>query len=234
MRGRRTVYLVIFLAAALGSFGLAALAQPRTDIVRATTDIPHLTPITADMVTTVRVSPVGLAADTARSVDEVVGQYTSVAIIAGQDVDRRVLEANPGERSFGFGAPLGPGEVAFAIPLDPAQAIGGALSPGARVDVVAVPNSLRTQTLSSTEAEAPEPVVLGEGLTVLALRTGGGEQLLVDSEDESGGGRVAIAPTLGAVVVAIPRTNVVDFAGASVTSTFVLALSPTIGKASGR
>jgi DNA-binding LacI/PurR family transcriptional regulator len=52
--------------------------------------------------------------------------------------------------AFGFGASLGPGEVAFAIPVDPSQAVGGALAPGAKVSVVAVPNALKTAAEDSS------------------------------------------------------------------------------------
>lgn len=85
--------------------------------------------------------------------------------------DRRILKRlrlmprvggrTPGERALGFGAPLAAGEVAFALPVDPSQAVGAALAPGARVDVIAVPNALKTGTATGTTASPPAAQVMG-------------------------------------------------------------------------
>ena len=224
MRARRGVYLAFFLVAALGASALVYFAQPRNGIVRAKTDIAVLTPITADMVQIVSVSPADAPANAARSLDAVVGRYTSVPILAGQDVDVRVLETNPGQLAFGFEAPLQAGQVAFAIPVEPGQAVGGALVPGAHVDVVAVPNALKTQV---SGANSPSAVVLGQGLVVLTLRTPEGRQLSDDPTSDST--RVIIPPKLGSVVVAIPAARLPEFAEAALSSTFYLALSPVTG-----
>ena len=225
MRGRRSAYIVVFLVAALGAGVLAYLAQPRTEIVRARSDIAVLTPITADMLEVVRVSPGDAATQTARSLDAVVGRYAATPVLAGQDVDLRTLEDNPGQRAFGFGAPLGPGEVAFALPVDASQAVGGALAAGAHVDVVAVPNSLKTQSGGGTAGTAPAATSMGQGLVVLAVRTADGQSLTSGTAGDQGS-RTVVAPKLGSVVVAIPEARVADFATAALTSTFYLALSP--------
>lgn len=221
MRARRGVYLAFFLVAALGASALVYFAQPRNGVVRAKVDIAVLTPITAEMVEVVSVSPADAPANAARTLDAVVGRYASVAILAGQDVDVRVLETNPGQRAFGFGAPLEVGQVAFALPVEPAQAVGGALAPGARVDVVAVPNALKNQV---SGADSPSAVVLGQGLVVLTIRTPEGKPLT--DVPESARGTVVIPPKLGSVVVAIPAARLTEFAEAALSSTFYLALSP--------
>lgn len=221
MRARRSVYATIFLIAALGASALVYFAQPRNGIVRAKVDIAVLTPISAEMVEVVSVSPADAPPNAARSLDAVVGRYASVPLLAGQDVDVRVLETNPGQRAFGFGAPLEVGQVAFALPVEPGQAVGGALVAGARVDVVAVPNALKTQV---SGADSPSAAVLGQGLVVLTIRTPEGRQL-TDVPD-SGRGGVVIPPKLGAVVVAIPAARLQEFAEAALSSTFYLALSP--------
>lgn len=225
MRGRRSAYIVVFLVAALGAGVLAYLAQPRTEIVRARSNIAVLTPITADMLEVVRVSPGDAATQTARSIDTVVGRYAATLVLAGQDVDLRTLEDNPGQRAFGFGAPLGPGEVAFALPVDASQAVGGALAAGARVDVVAVPDSLKTLSGGGTGGAAPAATWMGQGLVVLAIRTADGQPLTNGSSGDQAS-REVVAPKLGSVVVAIPEARVADFATAALTSTFYLALSP--------
>lgn len=220
MRARRGVYTAIFVAAALGASALVYFAQPRNGIVRARVDIAVLTPISAEMTEVVTVSPADAPPNAARSLDAVVGRYASVPLLAGQDVDVRVLETNPGQLAFGFGAPLEAGQVAFALPVEPGQAVGGALVPGARVDVVAVPNALKTQV---SGADAPSAVLLGQGLVVLTVRTPEGRHL---TEEESDSARVVIPSKLGSVVVAIPAARLSEFAEAALRSTFYLGLSP--------
>ena len=223
MRARRTVYIVIFLVASVVAAGVYYLAQPRLELVRAKVDIPVLTQITPDMVELVRVSPLDAPQGTARSVDAVVGRYAALPILAGQDVDSRAIEATPGSRAFGFGAPLAPGQVAFALPVAAEQAVGGALSAGARVDIIAVPNSLKTVGVSNNPG--PPAVLMGQGLTILALRTTDGHPL-GDDTSSSSSTRVVVPPKLGSVVVAIPAARLADFATASLTSSFYLALDP--------
>ncbi len=221
MRARRGAYLAFFVVAAIAASALVYLSQPRNGVVRATVDIPLLTPITADMIQVVSVSPADAPPNAARSVEAVVGRYASVPILAGQDVDARELETNPGQLAFGFGAPLEVGQVAFAIPVEPGQAVGGAIAPGARVDIVAVPNALKTQVSGGSSQSA---VVLGQGLVVLTIRTPEGKQLTDDAASD--GTRVVIPPKLGSVVVGIPEARLAEFAEAALSSTFYLALSP--------
>ena len=222
MRTSRGAYVAIFVAASLVAAGVYYLTQPRAEAVRARADIAVLTAITADMVELVRVSPGDRAADTATSLDDVIGQYAAMPILAGQFVDRRALESTPGAQAFGFGAPLPPGYVAFAIPVEPGQAVGGALTPGAVVDVIAVPNALKTLGNADLES-APEATVLGEDLVVLALRTVDGRALSGPSDGTQS--VTALPPRLGSVVVAVPADELPRFASASLTSTMFLALN---------
>lgn len=222
MGAHRPAYIVIFVVASLVATGVFWFAQPRAEAVRARTDIAVLTPITADMVELVQVPPAARPADAATSLDAVVGQYAAAPILAGQYLDTRSLEATPGQRTFGFGAALPPGHVAFALPVEPGQALGGALSAGALVNIVAVPNTLRQATAPAEDQ--PEAVVLGEGLVILALRTGEG-QALTDA-DANSARTTALPPKLASVVVAIPADELPDYATAVLTSTIYLALSP--------
>ncbi len=219
MRARRTAYLVIFVVACLVAGFLYYLQVPRAAVVRATADIPAMTRITTDMVELVKVAPVDVPANAAQSTDQVVGQYASMTILSGQEIDTRALEQTPGQQAFGFGAALQRGEVAFAIPVDPSQAVGGALSPGAKVTVVAVPNALKNGVQASP---APTSIVLGTNLTILAVRTPDGQAFI---RAQAGSGIAAVPSKLGSVVVAIPADRLSDFAMAALTSTFYLALS---------
>jgi Flp pilus assembly protein CpaB len=222
MRTNRGAYVAIFVAASLVAAGVYYLTQPRAEAVRARADIAVLTAITADMVELVRVSPGDRPADAATSLEDVIGQYAAMPILAGQFVDRRALESTPGAQAFGFGAPLPPGYVAFAIPVEPGQAVGGALTPGAVVDVIAVPNALKTLGNADLES-APKATVLGEDLVVLALRTVDGRALSGPSDGTRS--VTALPPRLGSVVVAVPADELPRFASASLTSTMFLALN---------
>jgi Flp pilus assembly protein CpaB len=227
VRARRTAYIVIFVVACLVAGLLYYLQVPRASVVRATADIPAMTQITADMVELVKVAPVDVSTDAAQSTNQVVGQYAAMPILAGQEIDKRALDRTPGQQQFGFGAALDPGDVAFAIPIsDPSQAVGGALSPGAKVTVVAVPNTLKNGVAASP---APTSTVLGTNLTILALRTPNGQTF---TQTQSGSGIAAVPPKLGSVVVAIPANRLSDFATAALSSTFYLALSVPGGSAS--
>jgi Flp pilus assembly protein CpaB len=221
MRTNRGAYVAIFVVASLVAAGVYYLAQPRAEVVRARADIAVLTPVTADLVEVVRVSPGDRSADAATSIEEVVGQYAAMPILAGQFVDRRALESTPGAHAFGFGAPLPPGHVAFAIAVEPAQAVGGALTPGAIIDVIAVPNALKT--LPADIEVVPEATVLGEGLVVLALRSVDGRALTDPAT--SAQSATSLPPRLGSVVVAVPAAELPDFATASLTSTMYLSLN---------
>jgi Flp pilus assembly protein CpaB len=221
MRTNRGVYVAIFVVASLVAAGVYYRAQPRAEAVRARADIAVLTPVTADMVYLVRVSPGDRSADAATSIDDVVGQYAAMPILAGQFVDRRALESTPGAQAFGFGAPLPPDHVAFAIAVEPAQAVGGALTPGAIVDVIAVPNALKTLPVD-VEA-APEATVIGEGLVVLALSSDDGRALTDPAASTQSA--ASLPPRLGSVVVALPAADLPDFASASLTSSMYLALN---------
>jgi Flp pilus assembly protein CpaB len=226
VRARRTAYIVIFVVACLVAGFLYYLQVPRAAVVRATADIPAMTRITTDMVEVVKVAPVDVSTNAAQSTDQVVGQYASMTILAGQEIDTRALEQTPGQQEFGFGAALDLGDVAFAIPItDPSQAVGGALSPGAKVTVVAVPNALKNSVQASPAATS---TVLGTNLTILALRTPDGQPF---SPAQSGSGIAAVPPKLGSVVVAIPADRLSDFATAALSSTFYLALSVPGGAA---
>lgn len=230
MRVNRGAYVVTFLLAGVAAAGVFVFAQPRAEIVRARVDIPVLTQITGDMVERVTVSPADAPANAVGSLNDVVGRYAALPILAGQTVDQRALERTPGERALGFGAALPEGQVAFALPVEPSQAVGAALAPGARVDVIAVPNALRTGSGASSEPSPPAAEVLGQGYVVLALRTADGQPLASGASADDGTAAL-VPPKLGSVIVGIPADRAAQFATAALTSTFYLTLAqPTMNE----
>ena len=105
-------------------------------------------------------------------------------------------------------------EVAFAIPVEPGQALGGALAPGIRVTVVAVANA---------PGDGPQsaPKILGRNLRVIALRTYSGRPFHSDPSEG------VDAERLGSVVLAIPAGQLAAFAMAAASAKFFIALADT-------
>jgi Flp pilus assembly protein CpaB len=145
---RRNLYFTVFIVAALVAGGAYLYAQPRIDVVTAASDISPNVKITDAMLSTRKVAPGDVPANAARSVADVVGKYSSATIRSGADIDTRNLETVPGAQVYNFGAAVPDGQVAFGLPVDPSQALGGAIVPGAKVDVIAVPNSVKNSSVS--------------------------------------------------------------------------------------
>jgi DNA-binding LacI/PurR family transcriptional regulator len=140
------------------------------------------------------------------------------AVQAARRLEIRAENMPPEPQAPGSDMALRPNEVAFAIAVDPSTAVGGALAPGARVSVVAVPNALKSGAPTSG---AQMSMILGTDLTILALRTPEGQAFTA----VQAGSEVANPPRLGSVVLAIPEAKLAMFAAATATSTFYLALS---------
>ena len=117
--------------------------------------------------------------------------------------------------SFHTGLALPTGMRAIALPVTAAQAVGGAIVPGARVDVIAVPVAGRAPGGRTAE-------LLVERAMVLDVRSETGSAYgasAAKSPVQSFGERI------GSVVVAIASFDEVRFADRIATSTFVLTLA---------
>ena len=156
---RRSIYFGIFIIAALLAGGAYLYAQPRVDVVTASANIGPNVKITDSMVTTRKVAPGDVPASAARSTGDVVGKYSSVTIRSGADIDTRNLGTIAGGLVYNFGAAVPDGQVAFGLPMDPSQALGGAIVPGAHVDVIAVPNSVKNASSLGGTASTAQPTL---------------------------------------------------------------------------
>ena len=140
MIGRR-----ILLAFALGS-GLLAGAlylagTQRVSVVVAARDIDALRPLVADDVTT-RAFPADAVPEGAlNDLRQVVGRVPRAPLQRGQLLLAGGITEHVVTFASGLVAPRG--TRAIALPAGPVQALGGALAPGARVDIVAIPASGR-------------------------------------------------------------------------------------------
>ncbi len=203
--------LVLAVAAGVVAAGVYTAATARVEVVVATRDIDVPRPLTTDDVALRAVSAELATDDVARRLEDVLGLVPRVPLLRGQLVLERGIAAEVAE--LRAGVPLAPGRRAIAIPVSAVSAVGGAIVPGSRVDIVAVPVLGRAPVGRTTE-------LLAADVTVLDVR------------GESGAPLVASAPRTGAlpadrlasVVVAIGADEALRVADRIATSTFVLAL----------
>jgi Flp pilus assembly protein CpaB len=107
---------------------------------------------------------------------------------------------------------------AVAIPVAPHQALGGAIAPGARVDVIAVPLPGREQDEGIAE-------LLTEAALVIDVR---GEHGGPIASDDTVGPAVAPRERLGSVVIAVGASEELMIAERIARSSFVLVLVPPL------
>jgi pilus assembly protein CpaB len=142
-----------------------------------------------------------------------VGKVPRAPLWRGQVVLAAALASEAA--TFHTGLSLPSGSRAVAIPVAAGQALGGAIAPGARVDVLAVPVAGRAPAGRATEA-------LALAALVLDVRTESGTAYgTIAARSALGPG----ADRIGSVVIAIDPADETRFADRIVTSTFVIALA---------
>lgn len=204
------------LAAALACAALAGLAYyvdaRRVPVVVAARTVASESVLVAGDLTTVELPPSAVPADALAETANAVGRTVRAPLAPGQFVLGAVFEGAPAFRS-GIRPPAG--WHAVALPVTPATALGGAVAPGMRVDVIAVPVSGR--------APANRPVErLASGVLVLDVRSETGGPLV-----EPGTERGAFAMArVGSIVVAVPSHEELRVAERIATSTFVIFRAP--------
>lgn len=154
-----------------------------------------------------------LPAGALTAVASAVGRFPRAPLWKGQLVLASALSATPA--AFDSGIALPTGYRAVAIPVGPAHAVGGAIIPGSRVDVIAVPIPGRAPAGRVTELIAP-------GALVVDVRGEHGGPF--DSHPAARQQATAVRDRLGSVVIAVGPTAEMWIAERIATSTFVLAL----------
>ena len=210
MIARRSLLLLAVVAGAVAGALYFAGAQ-RVPMLVAAQDIPLVRPLTASDVEVRSVPPDALPAGAIASVEDVIGQVPRAPVWRGQPFVLQALSADA--TVFHTGLTLRPGERAIAIPVVAISAVGGAVSPGARVDVLSVPVIGRAPAGRTVELLAAEALVLD-------VRSESGAPYAPQQRD----GAFA-AERIGSVVIAISPSDEVRFADRIATSTFVLAFS---------
>src|SRR5919201_3202036 len=211
----RLVYTAAFviLAAVAGVFYYQETRQ--TQVVVAARDISPGTMISDDDLEVRTVGTNSLPAGAVRAPDQAVGSFLSVPVLAGQYLDRRALSARRDSRLLTRSLEVPVGAVLISLPVNPASAVGAALSPGDLVDVLAVPAGSRTSPDESATSQ-----LIGRKVLVVSLRTEQGQTHDGSGRDPAGGGQ-----KLGSVVLAVPVADESRYASAMAGSTFFLALS---------
>lgn len=207
---RRNVSLVVAVVAGILSAVLYYASAQRVSAVVAARDVGATSPLTdGDLVT--RPFPAdALPAGVLRDQSAAVGRFLRAPLGAGQFVLASSIADDAALFASGIQPPTG--MRAIALPVSASSALGGALAPGLRVDVIAVP----------VGGKAPP----SRGVELVASRA-----LVLDVRSESGHAivrpQVRGAPDrLGSIVIAIAPSDELRLAERIATSTFVIALAP--------
>ena len=202
--------IAVAVASGLVAGATFFLATQRVDIVVAAHDIDVLRPLTAEDLETRSLSLDLVPEDVARRVEDVIGLVPRSPIQRGQMIFTRSLGEEAGD--FRGGISLPPGLRAVALPISAVNAVGGAIVPGSRVDVLAVPVLGRAPAGRTAE-------LLVSFAVVLDVRGESGSPLLATTPKST-----VVADRLASVVIGVDPTDEVRFADRIATSVFVLAL----------
>jgi Flp pilus assembly protein CpaB len=228
---RRTVYLVLFLLLAALAALLTLRAQRTVAVLVATHDVRAGTQIAASDVEVRREHEDSVPSGALVAPEDAVGQYATWPLTGGEPVLGRMVRHQRSGITLVSDVSVPDGYRAIAVPVQPAGAVGGMLSPGDHVDVFATPlpgHQAGDATASSREAPASgggdDTVRLGEDLLVLQLRSDQGQPLDAGG-DQSVHGLNFGSGKLGSVVLAVPADDVARYASAAASDTIYLALS---------
>jgi Flp pilus assembly protein CpaB len=212
--GQRTLIVIALVCGAIAGTIYYAGLQRVTVVVAAHVLDPDRA-ITPEDVATRELPPDAVPTGAVRTADEAVGRVPRAPQWPGQILLRPAL--GTGAAAFHSGLVPATGQRAVAIPVIPSQAVGGALVPGARVDVVAVPVFGRAPAGRATE-------VVASNVTVLDMRGENGGPFTLPV---AGRGATVAVDRLGSVVVGLPPIDALRIADRIATSTFVLVFIPT-------
>lgn len=213
MIGQRALLAVAIVCGAVAGTIYYASLQ-RVSVVVAAHALDADKSIGPDDVETRELPPDALPAEAVRATSDAIGRVPRAPLWPGQVLVAPGLGVTAAAFHSGLVPPAG--QRAIAIPVTPAQAVGGALVPGAHVDVIAVPATGRAPANRVTE-------VVASNVTVLDVRGESGGPFSPAGTTKGG---VAAIDRLGSVVVAIAPADELRVADRVATSTFVLVFVP--------
>src|SRR5438067_1311673 len=214
---RRSVYLVIcILLSGIAGFFYYSQTRQATAVVAAR-DLTVGTRIQDSDVSLRQINPASVSHEVMKTLDQVVGQVVAVPILEGQFLDARQVAPARNAAMLGSGLDMPSGYRIIGLPIAPAAAVGGALKPGDRVDVMAIAGGTKATTLA--DQPLATPMLLGRDVLVIGLRT---EQGTGVDQAEPG---LNPAAKPASILLAIPQTDEEAYSAAIANSTFVLTLS---------
>jgi len=204
-----------FMAIAIASGAVAGLlyygATQRAGIVAAARDVEVPRPLLREDLELREVSADLVPDGAVTSIDDAIGLVPRLPLLRGQILISRGLASELTDLRSGMA--LAVSQRAVAVPVGAVNAVGGAVVPGSRVDVLSVPVLGRAPAGRTVE-------LLSSSALVLDVRGESGAPFTVrDPKTPLGADRIA------SVVIAIATGDELRFADRIATSTFVLLLS---------
>lgn len=205
--------IVLAMAAGVVAGLLYYVGAQRVTVIVAGADLVPGRAITAADLEARSLPPDALPGDAITDAGSAVGRFPRAPIWRGQLVMASAIAASPA--AFDTGVALPTGYRAVAIPVNAGQALGGAVLPGSRVDVIAVPVQGRAPAGRITELVAP---------SALVIDVRGEQGGPFDRHPAARQQATAVRDRLGSVVVAVGPSAEMWIADRIATSTFVIAL----------
>ena len=213
MIGQRAL-IVVAVAAGVLAGTIYYRGTLRASVAVAARDLDATHPLSADDLAVMQIPTDALPPGAIENVDAAIGKVPRAPLWRGQLVLGPALSDDAAAFHTGLALPFG--RRAVALPLANASgAVGGAIVPGARVDVIAVPVAGRAPAGRTAE-------VLAQAAMVLDVRSETGTPY---GGSAGKGSATSLAERIGSVVIAIDPTDEVRFADRIATSTFVLTLA---------
>lgn len=214
MTAQRALLALAVVAGAVSGLLYYAGAQ-RVGVVAAATDLSAAREIAAADVEMRELPPDAVPADAIRDVARAIGRFPKGPVWRGQLMVAGAIADEPAGISSGVAIPAG--MHALAIPVGIPAALGGAIAPGARVDVIAVPLQGRAPDDRTTE------LLVASALVIDVRGENGGDLDRRNATQQPAG---AIRERIGSVLIAVGPAQELLVADRTANSSFVLALVP--------
>ena len=185
MKENKYFYLAIVLALLTGflTFQFLRVQSKRDHIVVAKIPIPQYSQIDSSMLELRAVHPESIHPETAKTIQDVIGNFAVADLIQGEPVLKVRISGN--EQYKDFGGDLSPEDRAIFIPLSVKQNLGGAVSRNDLVDIIYVAfDNQRGFSVAKT---------ILQRVYVLDVRNESGQALDDDGRSSAGGIIVALS-----------------------------------------
>jgi len=165
-----------------------------------------------------QVNPSSVGREVLRASEQVTGEFVAYPVLKGQFIDTRQLTPSRNADLLGSGLNVPSGFRIVGLRITPATAVGGALKPGDRVDIIAIPNQAKPAATADTVM--PGAQTLGRDVLVVGMRTEQGTPF-----DRSDPAVNSLGSKPSSILVAIAEAEEGKYSSAIASSSFLLALS---------